>query len=111
MALNNVYNYIRKYIDKDFSKRLNAYANYECDDLIDECVMMIEYYDPNCPVFFYYIEINHMIIFNDFAIALCNAHPTQSRYFETTLDRVLDILIMQDTLVNDDIEILNAFIN
>lgn len=37
MALNNVYNYIRKYIDRDFSKRLNVYANYECDDMIEEC--------------------------------------------------------------------------
>lgn len=111
MALNNVYNYIRKYIDRDFSKKLNAYANYECDDLIDECVMMIDYYDHNCPAFIYYREINNIIIFNDFDIALCNARPTQLRYFETTLDRVLDILIMQDTLVNDDIEILNEFIN
>ena len=96
MALNNVYKYIRKYIDRDFSKRLNVYANYECDDMIEECVMMIDYYDHNCPAFIYYTEINNIIIFND---------------FETTLDRVLDILIMQDTLVNDDIEVLNEFIN
>ena len=75
MTLNNVYNYIRKYIDRDFSKRFN------------------------------------IIIFNDFDVALCNAYPAQSHFFETTLDRVLDILIMQDTLVNDDIEILNEFIN
>ena len=52
MALNNVYNYIRKYIDRDFSKRLNVYANYECDDMIEECVMMIDYYDHDCPALF-----------------------------------------------------------
>ena len=57
MALNNVYNYIRKYIDRDFSKRLNVYANYECDDMIEECVMMIDYYDHDCPAFIYYTEI------------------------------------------------------
>ncbi len=111
MALNNVYNYIRKYIDKSFNKKLNVFANYECDDLIDECVMLIDYYDCNCPAFIYYKEINNIIIFNDFDIALCGAYPTQSHYFEITLDRVLDILIMQDTLINDDIETLNKFIN
>ena len=71
---------------------------------------MIDYYDHDCPAFIYYTEINNIIIFNDFDIALCNASPAQSNFFETTLDRVLDILIMQDTLINDDIITLNRFI-
>ena len=79
--------------------------------MIKECLMMIDYYDHDCPAFIYYAEINNIIIFNDFDVALCNAYPAQSHFFETTLDRVLDILIMQDTLINDDIEVLNEFIN
>ena len=41
MALGNVYNYIRKYIDRNFNKRLDVFANYECEDMMEECVMMI----------------------------------------------------------------------
>ena len=80
-------------------------------ELVVRCVMMIDYYDHDCPAFIYYAEINNIIIFNDFDIALCNAYPAQSNFFETTLDRVLDILIMQDTLINDDIITLNRFVN
>lgn len=61
MALNNVYNYIRKHIDPSFNKRLMEFATFPSDDLIEDCVNMIEHYGKDAPVYLYPIEVNNSI--------------------------------------------------
>lgn len=110
MALNNAYNYIRKHIDPTFNKMLIEFAQFPSDDLIEDCVNMIEYYGKDAPVYLYPIEVNNIIIFPDFDIATCDAIPIHEKYISTTLQQTLDILTMQDTMINEDIEALNKFI-
>lgn len=110
MALNNAYNYIRKHIDPDFNKRLMEFATFPSEDLIEDCIQMIEYYGKDAPVYLYPIEVNNIIIFPDFDMAMCDAGPTRREYLSTTLQQTLDILTMQDTMINNDIEVLNQFI-
>ena len=99
MALGNAYDYIRKYVDKNFAYHDPFNTSYSSEDIksiTGEDTKIILYYDFQ----------EKALVFNDFDIEYSDFEidPREDKYIETTIKHALNIFKLQNNMFYETLE-------
>lgn len=106
MALGNAYDYIRKYVDKNFAYHDPFNTSYSSEDMIKDLEYVKSITGEDTKVILYYDFQEKALVFNDFDIEYSDFEidPREDKYIEITIKHALNIFKLQNNMFYETLE-------